>query len=146
MLAALTGTVWLDCLIGSAAGLTALGTIWRKGLRPFLHACRTIADYGATLTEIAQEFKPNHGTSLKDQMTATQNAVADTRAVVDRHMGEAIAHNKRLEDFVLTFAEHSRQDLEAFDELRAGQHALLTLAQSPLHGEVKLLPQSEETA
>ncbi len=58
-----------------AAGLVGITVIWAKGVKPvvrFVQATVRAADAlemaVPTLREIAEEFKPNHGRSLKDQL------------------------------------------------------------------------------
>lgn len=60
--------------IGLIAGaVTGLGVIWKRGVKPVLrfiratvHAADALDETLPVLREIAEEFKPNHGTSLKD--------------------------------------------------------------------------------
>lgn len=62
----MTGVEWADWVIITAAVITAILTIWRKAVRPVIHAANQIADAAPVLLGIAAEFQANHGTSLRD--------------------------------------------------------------------------------
>jgi hypothetical protein len=73
---------WNDALVGIAAGLVALGIIWRYIVRPAWHAVangiKTAARVEKAVVTIEAEFKPNGGSSLRD-------AVNRIEAKVDNH-------------------------------------------------------------
>lgn len=58
----------VDVLIVAAAVLTALGVIWRKGLRPIIHAARRAEETLPVILSIAEQFKANGGSSLRDTL------------------------------------------------------------------------------
>ena len=62
----MTGEPTVDWIIGGAALIVALGTIYRRAIRPVLRAANTVADATPTLLGMAEEFKPNGGASLRD--------------------------------------------------------------------------------
>ncbi len=53
-----------------AAGLSILTFLWRigRGVRKVLAEVRQFNELAPVIREIANEFKTNHGSSLKDQM------------------------------------------------------------------------------
>lgn len=78
--------------LGTAAALTALGVIWRKGIKPavrfisrLVHIAdalievtphlRRLPDTLPVLTEIAMEFRPNGGASLRDSINRIEHTV-----------------------------------------------------------------------
>jgi hypothetical protein len=73
---------WNDALVGIAAGLVALGIIWRYIVRPAWRAVangiKTAARVEKAVVTIEAEFKPNGGSSLRD-------AVNRIEAKVDNH-------------------------------------------------------------
>lgn len=64
-----TGVPAIDVVVAVAAVLTALGVIWRKGLRPIIHAAQRAEEALPILLSIAEEFRANGGSSLKDALT-----------------------------------------------------------------------------
>lgn len=61
-------TDWLWILTGTAAGLTALGVVWRKAIRPAARVIYLAGESFPVLLDIAKEFKPNQGLSLVDRI------------------------------------------------------------------------------
>lgn len=96
---------WLQVLLWMAAGLTALGVIWQKGIKPAVRVLRQAQDtiavmdavvvefkgnlhHLAVLDDIAHEFKTNNGSSLKDaivrlEASAHKAAVAASEAKIE---------------------------------------------------------------
>ena len=80
---------WSQWLAAVSASLIAFGVIWRKGLRPaarlireFVHAADNVAQHGPTLLEIAAEFRPNSGGSLRDVIDRIEAAATDMQGQV----------------------------------------------------------------
>jgi len=71
----------------SAAVVTSVGIIYTKALRPFVRATMEFVRKINTLDDIAQEFKPNHGSSLRDRIDVTaitsQQAATSSQQAVD---------------------------------------------------------------
>lgn len=68
-----TGNPAVDILIKIAAGITALGIIltaigvvWRRAFRPLFRVIATAEEVLPVVLTIAQEFKANDGSSLRD--------------------------------------------------------------------------------
>ena len=96
-----SGTWWIDIPIAVAALLAAWYTIWRRGLRPFMHAVRTISE----------EFTPkNRGASLRE-------AVDTIGATLKRHVEDEEEHTVELRQLI---TEHVAEDRAAFTEIRGG--------------------------
>ncbi len=75
---------WVEVLVIVAAALGALAVIWRKGLLPvvkFFRAVDRIAEAMPVLIEIADEFKPNGGASLRDSFDRIEVSMVEGRAV-----------------------------------------------------------------
>lgn len=81
---------WLDTVQGQvvtlAAILVALGVIWRQFLQPLIRGSRrlvrNINKWGESwdvLEDIAAEFRPNHGSSLRDQVDMLQRITTDSK-------------------------------------------------------------------
>lgn len=63
-----SGVPAVDILVATAAGITALGVIWRKALRPIIRAARRTEETLPVILSIAEEFKANGGSSLRDSI------------------------------------------------------------------------------
>lgn len=75
------GTVTQDILILSAV-LLALGVIWQKGIvvvvkgiRQAVRVFDLVETHLPTLVDIAAEFKPNHGSSLRDAVDSIEATI-----------------------------------------------------------------------
>lgn len=79
-------------IVGAAASIVAVREIWKRAIRPILRAIRravhlvdvaeeilphvqSLPDALPVLVEIADEFRPNHGASLKDQISRVEEHV-----------------------------------------------------------------------
>lgn len=60
------GATLPETIVAVAALAAAIIFLYTKVLRPIVKAVMKAADMADTLGEIAQEFKHNHGTSLRD--------------------------------------------------------------------------------
>lgn len=89
----MTHVDWIDWVIAAAALLTALTVIWRKFVRPLVHAANLIADAAPVLLAIAAEFQPNHGTSLRDVVNRIEEK-ADTAATLAGTAAELAAETR----------------------------------------------------
>ncbi len=72
---------WFDIVIAAAAFVTAVGLLWRKTVRPFWRAINEIAEALPVLHDIAAEFRPNHGQSLRDTVNEIQKVAYEARAL-----------------------------------------------------------------
>ena len=95
-------------LVGVAAGLTASGVIWRKFLHPMIRGANTIADATPVLLEIAAEFKPNSGGSLRDVVEAIRGDIA----------GHATQEFARMDVMQTNMADHIEADRVAIAEIK----------------------------
>lgn len=63
-----SGIPAVDVLVAVAAAITALGVIWKKGLRPIIRAAQRTEEALPVILSIAEEFKANGGSSLRDSI------------------------------------------------------------------------------
>lgn len=76
----MTGNKWVDLLLVAAAVLTALGVVWRKAIKPIVHALATFERVAPVLITIGEQFQANGGNSLRDSINrieATQKELHD---------------------------------------------------------------------
>jgi hypothetical protein len=71
---------WDDLLLAAAAVSGAAALLWRNVIRPIGELVRSLARMNETLTDIAHEFQPNEGTSLKDRIERIDQTVEAHRA------------------------------------------------------------------
>ena len=80
---------WLQAIVAVAAAVTATGIIWRKVARPLIHGATEFGKSAQTLAEIADQFRPNHGSSLVDRLASIDREIADVRLMsataLDQH-------------------------------------------------------------
>lgn len=123
MLGVTSGAPAVDILVAVAAGLTALGVIWRKGLQPIwrkglqpiIRAAQKVNEALPVIVSIAEEFRPNGGGygggSLHDIITkmAADGEVLSEYAHAAKHetvnrlvalQGWQDIHGERLDRFV----------------------------------------------
>src|SRR5205085_2322764 len=96
-----TGDWYVDGPIIAAACLVAWATLWRKGIKPaftglkrFLDGVQRIAESTPILIDIAMEFRPNSGTTLRDtidQMQREGNARREVVAVLQHTVDALVA-------------------------------------------------------
>ena len=103
---------WSQWLAAVSASLIAFGVIWRKGLRPaarlireFVHAADNVAQHGPTLLEIAAEFRPNSGGSLRD--------------VIDRIEAAATTLGGKVDVLAVSVQTHIDDDRAAFERIES---------------------------
>jgi hypothetical protein len=109
----MTGNRAVDWVITAAALITALYVVWRKVVVPAFRAVKIGSEVTPTLLTIAEEFQPNHGTSLRDQVDKiifTQDEMGKTQVSLDEGLaaqGEVLQnHIERSDDrWVLYLAE-----------------------------------------
>ena len=98
----MTNILWVDILIVSAAVVTACGVIWRKFLRPLLHALNVASEALPVMLAIAAEFSPNHGSSLRDVVNRIESKAdlaikmaeaAAVNAAAAKVVGESVVEN-----------------------------------------------------
>ena len=87
---------WAAWPILAASLLVAYITLWRKGVVPlyrfvrrFLTAVIDIAASVPVLAEIAREFRPDHGRSLRDVVDHMHEEVCETRRDLADHVAES---------------------------------------------------------
>jgi hypothetical protein len=101
-----TDVWWLDGIVVAAAIVAALSTIWLKAVRPFFHFTTLAAETLPILVEIAEEFRPNHGGSLRD--------------VVDRIETQTNANGQHVAVVAVALADHVATDEASLAEIRRG--------------------------
>ena len=84
---------WAAWPILAASLLVAYITLWRKGVVPlyrfvrrFLTAVIDIAASVPVLAEIAREFRPDHGRSLRDVVDHMHDEICGTRSDLAEHV------------------------------------------------------------
>lgn len=87
---------WVQIVLSAAALVVAVATIWQKAIRPAAKAVsqfdqivpvlnalsRQFADSPdliVTISNIAKQFKPNNGSSLRDRIDALERGLGETR-------------------------------------------------------------------
>lgn len=73
---------WYDRIIVGAAVVGALYVIWNKLIRPVINIIKAVEDFYpviAIVTSIANEFKENSGSTLKDDVITLKSDVAQLR-------------------------------------------------------------------
>lgn len=80
-MSALDHAGWFRFLVASAAGVTAISILWQKAIKPIVRAATALITSATTLAEIAEQFKPNHGSSLVDRISRIENELMDVRTV-----------------------------------------------------------------
>jgi hypothetical protein len=92
----MTGRSWADWIILTAAVLTAALVIWQKGIRPVVRTIAEVAQAVPILADIAQEFRPNSGHSLRDvidDMRSSLQTIAESQAtIIEDHQELKDAH------------------------------------------------------
>lgn len=123
--------------VGIAAGLTALGVIWRQAIRPAIrggkriaHGIGVVADAAPVLLAIAQDYSTNGGSSLRDSQDRIEATLADRVAIFDRI--EAAQH-----ELAATVGQHIESDTEAFAQIAEAQATAATTSQR-LAAELKV--------
>jgi hypothetical protein len=94
----MTNILWVDGLIVAAAVITAITVIWRKFLQPLLRAIETLTETVEalpTLLEIAQQFQPNEGHTLRDSVDRIEGLAAKanemaTKAAVSAELSKSM--------------------------------------------------------
>lgn len=88
--------IWLAAFAG---GLTALGVIWTKGVRPLYRFFRRVEEVHSLITDdlpvfidstnsVLKQLQPNSGSSMFDR-------VARTEQLIMRHINNSEAHSAR---------------------------------------------------
>lgn len=80
-------------IVFAGAVIAALSALWRQGLRPMLRGAREFGRSATTLAAIAEQFKPNHGSSLVDRLTAIEVELSAVRTMSN----EALLQHEELE-------------------------------------------------
>ncbi len=115
MFAAFTDNPVIDTILGIALVLGALGVIWRVAIRPLVHGVNTIAEVAPILTGIAEEFKPNGGSSLRDVVNRIEgkadNAVTAAESAVTAAT-TAATHAELAVTAASTASEHAAKAVE----------------------------------
>jgi hypothetical protein len=114
----------IEIIVGVAAAVSALGTIYRKGVRPVIRAAKAIDEIVPTLTEIAYEFRPNSGKSLRDTIDRIEEASTTAATRLDEHLEDAQADRlalARLAGSVAVVQAKVERNTVALDDLRREQ-------------------------
>lgn len=79
---------WDDWIMGLAALATSVVVIWQKVIKPIVTAAMKAGEIADTLKDIAVEFKPNHGHSLKDVLASIDKRTDELAAKVTEDLEE----------------------------------------------------------
>lgn len=74
---------WQAGLITLAAGIVAVGTIYRKGIRPVFRGVSEFGRKAHDLNEILDQLRPNGGTSMVDRIGQIETDVT----TIDKRLG-----------------------------------------------------------
>jgi hypothetical protein len=87
----------VEALGATAASIVAVGVIWQKGVRPMWRAKKAVSraihaieQAGPVLLAIAEEFKPDHGESLRDRIDSIDHKadIAATAALEAKDLAD----------------------------------------------------------
>lgn len=121
---------WVQVLVITAAALAALATIWRKGILPLVRLARAverIADATPVLIGIAEEFRPNGGSSLRDTVDRIEVKVDAQHQTMTDHLELPTWSGERSEVLAKLAALVERQALmiaAVIDVLRTDDSAM----------------------
>lgn len=125
MLPNLTGTPWVDVVLVSAALLGALGVIWKKGIKPVSRWVRSswrnvkhAIEIGSNLVEIAHEFQPNGGGSLRDAIDRVETQGQEVKTALDEHLFHSATRDAEVASIAADQAAHAAVDAESFAEVK----------------------------
>lgn len=76
-------SVTAEYIGGTAVVLTATGVIWRKAIRPVIIGIHELVTVVPVIHEIAEQFKPDSGTSLKDVIDGIHDGMAATSLLAE---------------------------------------------------------------
>ena len=96
----LSRNTWIDALLATAATITAVGIIWRKLIRPALRGASEFAKSAATLAEIAEQFRPNHGSSLVDRLAKIEGDVAHVTGLSQTALAQHDALGVKVQEII----------------------------------------------
>lgn len=119
----MTHIAWVDAVVVTALVVGSLWTIWRKAIRPSIRAVNRLADtitvanqllddapvlaaiaeVAPALQDIAAEFRPNHGGSLRDVVDSIDRK-ADTAAAAATDARTEAVHAAAIADETRTLA------------------------------------------
>ncbi len=89
-------------MIGGAVAVSILlQRMWKHIVIPLWSIRRAVvrfADNHATLMEIAEEFKPNHGTSLRDVVDRIEASLGKSNEAIDLHIIDRRPDGRRKTD------------------------------------------------
>ena len=70
--------------LGLIAGIiVAIGVIWSKGIVPAYRITKAVTQAVETLSDIAKEFEPNEGVSLRDTVDRIERKVDGTAIIAN---------------------------------------------------------------
>lgn len=82
---------WIIWLGGAATVVTSIGLIWTRAIKPGLStihriwtALRRMADAWDVLYDIAEQFKPNGGSTLHDRITLMELGQSEMQHQLER--------------------------------------------------------------
>lgn len=99
----------------AAAAIISVGVIWTKGVVPFWRFIHRIAGAIDVLHGIADEFKPNDGTSLVDRLTRMEHTLGETAIRVNENCGRI--------ECIYDWVEAAHPELFDDDDDSTGGHA-----------------------
>ena len=141
---------WGQALIALAAILTAVSYIYTRWVRPVLALVRETAKNMDTLHDIAAEFRPNHGTSLRDRIDRIENQTGilriqnlEMKAVLEERAPIFDEIKATLDLAHVTINDHMAEDTALFAAAQAalieGQMALNARLQR-IENQLDLVP------
>lgn len=128
--------LWGDLIVGAAAVLVALATLYRyivpalkasvRGVRALWRAGKALVEFieewretggfrvlAADILEIKRELHPNGGTSMRDSLTRSERGISDLREQVAAVTDQATAISER-QEFLRAADESTAADLRRF--------------------------------
>lgn len=85
---------WLEVASGVTAALALLlgsiAVIYRKAIRPVTRGIAQLVETVPTIVEIAEQFKPDHGTSLMDVVTDMRDDIKELKDDTKKLQGDLI--------------------------------------------------------
>lgn len=124
----ITGSSIADLIIAVAALVAALATIWAKGIKPFAHwfarswrNVRNAVAIGTRLVEIAEEFRPNGGGSLRDVIDRVETQTSEVQTSLVSHLLYSEARDAEVAAIRAEQTAHAATDAASFAEVKGAQ-------------------------
>lgn len=120
-----TGIWWVDVAIVAAAFLAAIAGIWHKGIKPASHwvaeswrNIKHVLEIGSTLVEIADEFRPNGGGSLRDVVDRVETQGQEAKVALTDQLVHSAARDAEVSSLRAEQIAHAAVDAESFAEVK----------------------------